>query len=184
MARGKGSDKRLVAYVVPEQDSAQQTRQIDTADMRDFIKTRLPDYMVPSAFVVLEALPLTPNGKIDRSALPVPGIEAGNSYTAPSTLVEIKLVRIWSQVLKIDESLIGIDTNFFELGGQSLKATILSARIHKQLNVMVPLGEIFRTPTIKGLAQYILGAAQERYDAIEPAEKREYYSLSSAQKRL
>ncbi|MCP5045846.1 MAG: non-ribosomal peptide synthetase, partial [bacterium] len=98
--------------------------------------------------------------------------------------VQKMLAEIWSQVLGIRQAIIGIDTNFFELGGNSLNAIRLGAKIHKVSNVKVPLTEVFRTPTIRGLAQYIHSAAQERYAAIQPVDKREYYSLSSAQERL
>ncbi|MCP5051524.1 MAG: amino acid adenylation domain-containing protein, partial [bacterium] len=103
---------------------------------------------------------------------------------SPRTTLEKGLARVWSEVLGINQELLRLDQNFFEMGGHSLKATILVSKIHKALNVKVPLTEVFRTPTIRQLAQYIHTAARERYAAIKPAEKRQYYDLSSAQKRL
>ncbi|MCP5053446.1 MAG: AMP-binding protein, partial [bacterium] len=174
----------ICAYIVPVQGDIVSASTVAPSMFRDRLAKELPDYMIPQYFVMVEAIPLTSNGKIDHDALPAPEIRPDQSYTAPRTVVETKLVEIWSQVLKRDLSEIGTDVNFFELGGQSLKATILVSRIHKQLNVMIPLNEIFRTPTIMGLARYIHTAALERYAAILPVEKREYYVLSSAQKRL
>ena len=94
------------------------------------------------------------------------------------------MAKLWSEVLGIDEAHIGIDTNFFELGGHSLKATLLIIRMHKEFDVRVPLAEVFKTPRIKDLAKYLQEMNKELYISIEPAEKKEYYPLSSAQKRL
>jgi len=97
-------------------------------------------------------------------------------------------VEIWSEVLfgdrQINRSLIGIDDNFFALGGHSLKAAIMVSKIHRELKVKIPLAEVFKTPTPRALAQYIINTAEDRYTSIEPLEKKEYYALSSAQKRL
>ncbi|MCP5052958.1 MAG: amino acid adenylation domain-containing protein, partial [bacterium] len=180
----KSGDKYICAYIVPVYGDITPGGEFVVSDLRDYLRENVPDYMVPSYFVEIDNVPLTPNGKTDRKALPAPELKAGAHYVAPGSAVENQLARLWSGVLEIDASIIGIDNNFFELGGHSLKATILVSRIHKALNVKVPLTEVFRTPTIRGLAQYILDAAGERYAAIEPVEKREYYGLSSAQKRL
>ncbi|HLP48742.1 MAG TPA: amino acid adenylation domain-containing protein [Candidatus Kapabacteria bacterium] len=98
--------------------------------------------------------------------------------------MEEKIAGIWAEVLGVKKDIIGIDTNFFALGGHSLNATVLIARIHKELNVKFPLAEFFKIPTIKGLSGYILAAEKETFASIEPVEKKEYYKLSSAQKRL
>ncbi|MCP5105779.1 MAG: non-ribosomal peptide synthetase, partial [bacterium] len=103
---------------------------------------------------------------------------------APTTKIEEKLVEIWAHTLGIDKEAIGIDHNFFELGGHSLKGTVLISRIHKEFNVRLALGTLFKAPTIRGLSIYIKGAVKDKFAAVEPAEKREYYTLSSAQKRL
>jgi hypothetical protein len=111
-------DKRLVAYVVPSQEQALSTR-----ELRRYLKQKLPDHMVPSAFVRLEALPLTPNGKVDRRALPVPDstrADLEEDFVAPRTPVEKMLAEIWAEVLGVER--VGIHDKFLELGGHSLLA--------------------------------------------------------------
>ncbi|HLP45013.1 MAG TPA: condensation domain-containing protein, partial [Candidatus Kapabacteria bacterium] len=174
---GRG-DKNLTAYTVS-------TGEMLDTELREYLLEELPNYMIPSYFVRLEKIPLTPNGKIDRKALPKTELKAGENYTAPRDEIEKKLVNLWSEVLDGQtKASIGIDDNFFQLGGHSLKVTILVSKIHKELNVRVPLAEIFRAPVIRQLAKYIREKNKESHIAIEPVEKREYYDLSSAQKRL
>jgi len=139
--------------------------------------------MIPSYFVWLEEMPLTPNGKLDRKALPEPEGRVETEYVAPRSRTEEVLAQIWSELL--DRKRIGIYDNFFELGGHSLTATVLASRIHKELNVELPLKELFRNPTISGVSDYLLTSAKESvYMAIEPVEEKEYYETSSAQKRM
>jgi acyl carrier protein len=140
--------------------------------------------MIPSFFVSIEKMPLTANGKIDRKALPAHQIRTGEDYSAPRDEVEEKLVQIWSDILGIEKNKLSIEKNFFQLGGHSLKATVMVSNIHKRMNTKIPLREIFKHPTIKGLANKIRGTEIEPHAAIEPVEKREYYPLSSAQMRL
>jgi tyrocidine synthetase-3 len=154
------------------------------AQLRDYLSGILPDYMIPSFFIFLEAIPLTPNGKIDRKALPEPGFERGEIHVSPRNQVEERLAVIWAEVLGIEKNLIGIDSNFFRLGGHSLKVTAVAAKIYKTFNLKLPLQEIFRQPTIRRLSGYIEAAVKEQYLSIEAAEKKEYYALSSVQKRL
>ncbi len=155
------------------------------SDAHNFLRARLPEYMIPSMFVLLEAIPLTSSHKIDRKALlSIETDEIGKEYTAPTDEVEKKLAEIWSEVLGIEKDIIGIDADFFELGGHSLKATIMAGRIHKTLNVRMPLTVVFQTPTIRGLARYIKGTVKDRYASIKPAEKKHYYPLSASQNRL
>ncbi|MCK5057481.1 MAG: amino acid adenylation domain-containing protein, partial [Candidatus Aminicenantes bacterium] len=172
-----GGDRYLVAYVVAEHEREN--------DLRNFLAVTLPDYMVPGRFVFLEKIPLTPNGKVDRKALPEPQVlTGGQGYTAPRDAVEEKLVKIWSEVLGLDRKEIGIDNNFFHSGGHSLKATILTANIQKVLNVKVPLEQIFKTPAIRGLAEFIKSASHDTFYSINDVEKKEYYALSPMQERL
>ncbi|MCP5052937.1 MAG: amino acid adenylation domain-containing protein, partial [bacterium] len=178
----QGNDKYLCAYVVPTADKGKNG--LETSELKSFLSGSLPDYMIPAYFVPLETLPLTPNGKLDRKALPAVELETGDVSLAPRTPVEVRLAELWSGVLGIPPSAAGIDDNFFVMGGHSLKATVLVSKIHEAFNVNLPLTEVFRTPTIRELAQYIDAAVRERYAAIEPVGKREYYPLSSAQKRL
>ncbi|HLP59366.1 MAG TPA: condensation domain-containing protein, partial [Candidatus Deferrimicrobium sp.] len=176
LMREDNGDKYLCAYVVSN-------NKLSIADVREHLSMELPDYMVPGYFVQLEKIPLTPNGKIDRKTLPKPELTSPDGYTAPRNEIEKKLVEIWSDILG-SGGLLGIDDNFFQLGGHSLKATILVSKIHKEFDVKIPLVEIFQSPTIKGLSGYIRTAGKVKYAAIEPIEKKEYYEMSHAQVRL
>lgn len=120
----------------------------------------LPDYMVPRQYVRLEAFPLTPNGKVDRNALPDPEISAGIDYVAPTSEIEEQLVAIWSEVLHIDPGTIGTRDSFFDLGGSSLKASILIAEMLKYFNLDIPVREIFLKQNIEQLADYIITIKQ------------------------
>ncbi|WP_292772060.1 amino acid adenylation domain-containing protein [Nostoc sp. NOS(2021)] len=143
-------DKYLVAYIVPNQE------QIPTQDvLRKFIKEKLPDYMVPRAYVLLESLPLTPNGKVDRRALPAPDTIIFNNqdYVAPRSQVEELLAQIWAKVLGKEQ--VGIHDNFFELGGHSLLATQLTSRIRDTFQIDLPVRNLFEAPTVEQLARYI-----------------------------
>jgi len=178
-----GSDKYLCAYIIARSMEPGAWR-VKADELREYLSQTLPDYMIPSYFVHLEKIPLTPSNKVDWKALPDPGIKEGEGYVAPRDQVEEKLVEIWSEVLGIDKNAIGIDSGFFELGGHSLGATVMVSKAHKALSVKLPLAEVFKTPTIRGLSGYIRRAKVEKYKSIEPVEKREYYRLSSAQERL
>ncbi len=172
-------DITLVAYFVTQHS-------LTDTQLRAYLGHYLPDYMIPAVFVPLETIPLTPSGKVDRRALPVPETKASGVYIAPRDDIEEQLVLIWCHILNRDPLLnpIGIDDNFFHLGGHSLKATALTFRIHKALHVKIPLAEVFKNPTIRGFAQYIKHAGGEQFNPIEPVEKKEYYPVSSPQKRL
>jgi len=142
-------DKRLVAYLVSEQV-------ISISELRRLIKNKLPDYMIPSAFVRLEALPLTPNGKIDRRALPAPDTikqEPEETFVAPQDDLERKLTKIWQKVLGIQN--IGIKDNFFELGGHSLLGVQLFAEIEQIAGINLPLATLLQAPTIEQLAHLL-----------------------------
>jgi tyrocidine synthetase-3 len=172
---GEKGSKNLCAYIVSSSE-------LSSPELREYLSRDLPDYMVPAFFVFLDQIPLTPNRKVDRRALPAPKAKAGKDSSAPRSETQKKLAAIWSEILNINP--IGIDDNFFELGGHSLLATILAARVHKEFQVKLALVEVFKTPTIRGLCQYIRDAVQYKHISIEPVEKKEYYVLSSAQQRL
>jgi amino acid adenylation domain-containing protein len=179
-------NKYLCAYFISNNAGINTGNEHQAADLREHLKKNLPEYMVPSYFIQVERIPLTPNGKLDRKALPEPDPGASDAeYTAPRNDVEKKLVELWREILGIEKDRIGIDCNFFESGGHSLNATVLLSRIHKAFNVKMPLVEIFTNPTIRGLARELKKPvkSQCRYASIEPVEKQEYYSLSSAQRR-
>ncbi|MBW7967166.1 non-ribosomal peptide synthetase [Bradyrhizobium sp. BR 10261] len=145
---GPGLERRLVAYLVltGEQPSP------SSADLREFARSRLPDYMVPSAFVVLPGLPLTPNGKLDRKALPPPDYRQ-EQFVVPATPLQAALARIWAEVLGIDR--VGANDNFFDLGGHSLLATRLVAGIRKHTGCDIPIRSIFETKTLAEQAALI-----------------------------
>jgi amino acid adenylation domain-containing protein len=181
-ASGISGDNYLCSYIVLHSSHSTYSPK----SLREYLSNLLPDYMIPSYFVQVDKIPLTPSGKLDRKALPAPKITSEEKYTAPRTHIERELVEIWSEVLSRDavNLKIGIDDSFFELGGHSLKATILISKIHKKLDVIVPLVEVFKRKTIRRLSGYIKDARETKYTDIGLVEKREYYALSSAQKRL
>ncbi|MCP5107020.1 MAG: amino acid adenylation domain-containing protein, partial [bacterium] len=176
----ESGEKYLCAYFV----STVPVEQVEYSELKKHLSTKLPGYMIPSYFVPMEEIPLTPNGKVDRKALPVPGFRSAAADAAPADAIEERLVALWSEILNIEKEAIGVDADFFQLGGHSLKATILTARIHKILAVKISLTDIFRLPTIRELGRHIRESAPEKYADITKAEAKEYYSLSSAQKRL
>ncbi|MCP5104665.1 MAG: AMP-binding protein, partial [bacterium] len=156
----------------------------NSAALKDHLSHTLPDYMIPVFFIELEELPLTPGGKIDTRALPEPGFVKGDAFRPPEEEIEKRLAALWSEILSVPGDRIGMDSNFFQLGGHSLNAVVMISGIQKEMGVTVPLSIMFKAPTIRGLAEYIKGAAAEIHTPVEPAEKREYYVLSPAQKRL
>lgn len=183
MAReAAAGDVRLAAYVIPAETLACPSQ----TELRDFLSERLPGFMVPSTFMLMEAFPLTPNAKVDRKALPAPdwgqtGAQA--AYVAPRTPFEEVLAGIWSQLLGIER--IGIHDNFFGLGGHSLLATTFVSRLREVFQVELPLRRLFETPTLSEIAE----AVQSLKQGIEtlPLERRAHdheLSLSFSQQRL
>lgn len=170
-------DQYLCAYFVSD-------KELQISELREHLLKNLPDYMVPLFFVQLEAIPLTSNGKINKKALPIPEIKKEYNYVAPRNEREKKLAEIWAKVLRIDHNIISIDTSFLELGGQSLKQVDLISQVQKEFDVRVPLAELFKRQTIQELSEYIAGAEKDEYIVIRAVEKKEYYSLSSSQKRM
>jgi amino acid adenylation domain-containing protein len=138
----------LAAYVLRSPGA-----ELTSNTIRDFLKQKLPDYMVPAVFVVLDSWPLTPNGKVDRRALPEPVFDSEHEYLPPRTTTEEKLAQIWREVLGL--SRVGIADNFFELGGHSLLATQVISRTRNVLGIELPLDDLFAAPTIAGLAAKI-----------------------------
>lgn len=169
----------LAAYFVKDKNV-----QIDGNDLIRILKEKLPDYMIPKIFTELESFPLTVTGKIDRNSLPDPEEKIKSEYTAPRDEVEEKLTEIWSEVLGIETNEISIDSNFFELGGQSFKAIILAANVHKEMNVQISLTDLFNMQSIRELAEFIKGKKEDIYKEITKAKEKEFFYLSSAQKRV
>jgi amino acid adenylation domain-containing protein len=170
-------NRRLVAYVAGE---------VDGGELQEILRARLPAYMVPSAFVILDSLPLTANSKVDRRALPAPErpVEGGR-YLAPRTPVEAVLAGIWSEVLGLER--VGALDDFFELGGHSLLATRVISRLRAAFQVEVPLRELFQEPTVAGLSLRIEAAIRDGAAApppIVPVPRTGPLPLSFAQQRL
>jgi amino acid adenylation domain-containing protein len=174
-----GGKNYLCAYVVSE-------KQVDIPGLRTILSKSLPGFMIPAYFVQISGIPLTTNGKVDRKALPEPGTTGSqDDYTAPGNEIEETLQDIWSALLDIEKHRISVTANFFQLGGHSLKATILIAKVHKAFNLGITLGEMFKKPTIRGLSGYIKSrTGEDRHTSIKPVERKEYYTLSSPQQRL
>jgi glutamate-1-semialdehyde-2,1-aminomutase len=143
-------NKQLVAYIVP-----QSTQEISSTELRTFLKEQLPNHMLPAAFVSLNEFPFTPNGKIDRRALPAPDFskELAMQFIAPRNQTEETLVNIWMEVLKIER--VGINDNFFDLGGHSLLSLQLMAKIEQQFKTNLPLSILFQNSTIQQLASIL-----------------------------
>ncbi len=177
MKKKEPQDNHLCAYIVSD-------TQLAVSELRDYLSKNLPHFMVPLHFVQLDKIPLNSNGKVNRKLLPDPGLKAEGNYIAPGDEIEEKLVEIWSQVLGIEKENIGLDSDFFELSGHSLKLVIVIASIHKELGVRVPMENIFTNPTVRELSRYIKGLAKNEYKCIELVEEKEYYPLSSAHKRM
>ncbi|WP_308380224.1 non-ribosomal peptide synthetase, partial [Serratia marcescens] len=177
-ARAVGDDKRLVAWVVPAADVAEETL---AGALRQHVSAALPDYMVPSAWVVVAALPLSPNGKLDRRALPEPqGAQSQAAYEAPQGEHETLLAGIWRELLNVEQ--VGRHDNFFELGGHSLLAVRLTNRL-QQVEWQLPLQTLFANPTLLALAQQ-LRRTDEALPPIEAMPRGAALPLSFAQQRL
>ena len=174
-------DKRLVAYVVLQPEI-----NLTTNEIRQFLRAKLPDYMVPTAFVFLDTFPLTPNGKIDRRALPAPDLQNQGEYIAPRNPIEEKIAQIWAEVLKLQR--VSIEDNFFELGGHSLLATQVISRLQETFEIVLPLRYLFESPTIAQLSGVILKELQTglglKLPSIVPVNREDDIPLSWAQERL
>jgi acyl-CoA synthetase (AMP-forming)/AMP-acid ligase II/acyl carrier protein len=142
-------NKRLVAYVVPQKEVTP-----TTDELRQFLSNKLPGYMVPSAFVILESLPLTPNGKVDRRGLPNPDLQQEVSdYVMPNTEVETIIAGIWQKVLKVEK--VGIYNNFFELGGHSLLLVRINQQLQEIFFLELSIVDMFNYPTVHSLSKYL-----------------------------
>jgi amino acid adenylation domain-containing protein len=178
-------EKRLVAYV----ELAEGQAVVETGELRELLKERLPDYMMPSVFVWLAEMPLTQNGKVDRKRLPAPeqtreAVEA--DFVTPRTATQEVLAGIWAQVLGVERA--GIRDDFFELGGHSLLATQIISRVRETFHVEIPLRSLFGAPTVEGLAGYVeealRGASVKPLPPLVPVARSSELPLSFAQQRL
>jgi amino acid adenylation domain-containing protein len=160
--RGSAADRRLVAYLVPAPAEGEETPRVH--EIKGYLRDRLPDYMVPPAFVLLPELPLNPSGKVDRRALPDPGMDA---RMPPRDLVELELARLWEEVLDVHP--VGVRDDFFDLGGHSLLAVRLMASIRERFGRELPLASLFRAATVEQLAALLRqgGEPLERRTLVE-----------------
>ncbi|NSB66306.1 non-ribosomal peptide synthetase [Clostridium saccharobutylicum] len=178
MAReDESKNKYLCTYIVAEDE-------LTVAELRQYLSHLLPAYMIPSYFIQIPNMPITSNGKIDRKALPMPdgSLNTGKVYEEPTNEIEEKLVHIWRKVLGINK--LGINDNFFDLGGDSLNAVRIIAAINKELNVEISLRDMFDFSEIKTLSKQIQQKNKTEFKLIDAIEEKDYYELSSAQKRL
>ncbi|MEK8015452.1 MAG: amino acid adenylation domain-containing protein, partial [Candidatus Parabeggiatoa sp.] len=181
----KPGDKRLVAYIIPNQKAVP-----TPSELHHFLKKRLPDYMVPATFVMLEKIPLTPNGKIDRHHLPTPNPfqrTIDDERVAAHTPIEETLTTIWTEVLELEQ--IGIHDNFFELGGHSLLITQVISRVRESLQVELSMHSLFDYPTIAKLAQHIETICWQKPNlqqapAIQSISQQQNLALSYLQEQL
>lgn len=172
-------DKRLVAYFIPHAG-----KNPDSSEMREFLKKRLPEYMVPAAFVSMTSFPQTPNRKIDRKALPPPERVAAASNTAyvqPSSDVETLIAQIWQEILSVPK--VGVDDNFFDLGGHSLLSVQVLMRLKEKVDKPVSLVDMFRFPTVRSLARY-LGADESANEALKQSAARGEARKEALDRRL
>ncbi|WP_443193781.1 amino acid adenylation domain-containing protein [Nostoc sp. UHCC 0926] len=180
----EADSQRLVAYIVPYSEQT-----LTIAELRRLLESKVPNYMVPAAFVMLEALPLITNGKVDRKALPAPEVTqllSESNFVTPSTPIEQMLAGIWAQILGLEQ--VGIDDNFFELGGHSLLATRVMSQVRQVFQIDMPLRRLFEEPTIARIAREIEKATKEGLEVgtttIERISRSQELPLSFAQQRL
>ena len=165
----------LAAYIVT-------AAEVKDAELRDFLKESCPDYFIPAYMMFIDQIPLTPNNKIDTRALPDPLKMEMGAFTPPRNKTEEDLAAIWKDLFHLDQ--VGMEQDFFSLGGHSLTAVTLCARILKAFQVDAPLKEIFDRPTIRMQAELIDQLDKSGFSAVQPVEEREYYPLSKAQRRM
>ncbi|OPA80603.1 hypothetical protein BVG16_07760, partial [Paenibacillus selenitireducens] len=170
----KNEEKAIYAYIVSEQE-------ISVSEVRDTLGKSLPSYMIPSYVGQIKKIPVTRNGKLDKRKLPVLEAGIGKGYEAPRSETEKMLCEIYQEVLNVDR--VGISDGFFELGGHSLRAIRVINRIEEETGIRLGIKEIFITPTVKGLSEKIAKQGIQKYEPIPEAEIKEYYPMSSTQKR-
>ncbi|WP_323145084.1 non-ribosomal peptide synthetase [Massilia phyllosphaerae] len=186
--RGNGAASFLAAYVVPAAEATRNNAAMSaalSAKLRDFLKDQLADYMLPSAYVVLDCLPLLPNGKVDKRALPEPACAARDDGPAPSTPTEVALAAIWAGLLGLGQ--VAADANFFEIGGHSLLAMRMLSAVARQLGATLPVRAVFEHKTLAAIAALIdsgAGAVEEDLAPIPPASPDAPLAPSFAQRRL
>lgn len=173
------NNKRLVAYIVPNREQT-----FKMSDLRNFLREKLPQYMMPSAFVLLKALPITANGKVDRRTLPIPDSlrpELEAIYVPPRTEVEQTIAKIWQDMLHLEK--VGINDNFFDLGGHSLLIIQVHSKLQKVLRRDISITDLFEYPTISSLTKYLSQEERETY-SFEANNKRAENRIALRQSRM
>ncbi|MGA9770775.1 MAG: amino acid adenylation domain-containing protein [Blastocatellia bacterium] len=175
VADDESGDKRIVAYAVLDED-----HESAPAMLRDFLRIRLPEYMIPSIFIPLSVLPQTPNGKIDRRALPLPAGNTGLAYLAPQTRFEQVIAQVWQEILKVEK--VGLNDNFFDLGGHSLLAVRVHKKLQEVLNMSISIVDLFQYPSVSALARHL---EQDAGDSLSsPQSEKRDESLEAGKKRF
>ncbi|MHB8063935.1 MAG: condensation domain-containing protein [Ruminiclostridium sp.] len=170
------NDKYICAYLTSDKD-------INELNLSTYLKRDLPSYMIPSYYIQMDKIPVTPNGKIDRRKLPELHYETENSnYEEPRNETEKVMVEIWKEVLGLEK--VGINDNFFETGGHSLKAIILISKIAKEFSKEVTINDLFRMPTISEITEFVKNADKNKFTKIDITSNNGEYEASSAQKRM
>ncbi|HYV13038.1 MAG TPA: amino acid adenylation domain-containing protein [Pyrinomonadaceae bacterium] len=187
LIREDGGNQQLVAYVLPAAQPSSAAHALSSQELRQFLQEKLPDYMIPSAFVLLDELPLTPSGKVDRNALPAPGRDQHEADgDMPRTPLEELVAGVWARVLGLDH--VGVNKNFFDLGGHSLLATQVVTRLREAANADLPLRSIFEAPTVAGMAKNLEAVLAPGggvvMPPIEPVRRDQQLPLSYAQQRV
>ncbi|MCR3761933.1 AMP-binding protein, partial [Clostridium felsineum] len=170
----ENKEKSINAYIVSDE-------KITVSEIREELEKTLPDYMIPAYMMQIESIPVTRNGKLDKKALPKIKAKSEKEYVAPKNNVEEKIAGIFEEILGVEK--VGIKDSFFELGGHSLRATRAINRIESVTGVRLPLKSIFENPTVEGLSRLVNLEKGEAYEPIPKAEKKDYYTMSSTQKR-
>ena len=175
VVKEKNGDKSICAYLVSDEE-------VDIDEIKNSLRKELPEYMVPAYIMQIESIPVTKNGKLDKRALPEPEAISGQEYIAPRNKTEQAIAGIFEEILGV--SPVGIEDNFFEMGGHSLRAIRVVNQIEEKIGIRLPIKTIFTDPTVKLIAKEIEGRKEEEYIPIPMAEEKEIYPMSSAQKRL
>ncbi len=150
---GPNGERCLCAYVIFKDRTAED--QFSSFDLKKTLRTKLPDYMIPQYIMQIDEIPLTPNGKVDRKSLPAPQIEMTREIVKPGNEIEEKLISIWSEALNIDSQLIGVETNFFDLGGNSISIIVVKSKIMKEFARNISVIDMFRLVCIRDIAAYL-----------------------------
>jgi len=172
-----GADKELIAYFISDAKAI---------DLKEYLKEKLPIYMVPGYYVCMDSIPLTSNGKVNRKTLPTPqstGI-VGEAYTAPSTDIERTLAKIWAGVLGVEAEKVSVKADFFDIGGHNIRAIRLLGLIHRELGVKLSVKDLFSGSTIEQQAETISKKESKVFEGIEAVTEQPDYDVSSAQRRL